>query len=105
MPLLRRVGTRGFTHQWINPAVVTHHFGAVRKRPDVVAALEETGLTPAQLTPHTLRRSVATAVTREIGLEHASELLGYSDTRITKRADVAPTARSVAAEAIDELFG
>lgn len=105
MPLLRRVETGGFDHPWINPAVVTHHFGAVRKRPDVLSALEQSGLTPAQLTPHTLRRSVATAVTREVGLEHASELLGHSDTRITKRSYVAPTARSVAAEAIDELFG
>jgi integrase len=77
----------------------------VRNRPDVLSALEESGLTPAQRTPHTLRRSVATAVTREVGLEHASELLGHSDTRITKRSYVAPTARSVAAQAIDELFG
>ena len=105
MPLLRRIETRGVAHPWINPAVVTHHFGAVRMRPDVLSALDDTGLTPAQLTPPALRRSVATAVTREVGLEHASELLGRSDTRITKRSYVAPTARSVAAEAIDELFG
>lgn len=105
MPLLRRVDTRGFAHPWINPAVVTHHVNAVRKRSEVVKALEATGLKPEQLTPHTLRRTVATAVTREVGLEHASELLGHADTRITKRAYVAPTTRTVAAEAIDELFG
>jgi len=40
MPVLRRVEIRGFDHPWINPAVLTHDFGAVRKRRDVLSALE-----------------------------------------------------------------
>lgn len=104
MPVLRRVETRGIDHAWINPAVVTHHFGAVRQRPEMVAVLAETGLTASQLTPHTLRRSVATVITREIGLELASELLGHADSRITKQSYVAPMAKRVASSAVDELF-
>lgn len=64
-----------------------------------------TGLTSKQLTPHTLRRSVATVVTRGLGLEHASELLGHSDSRITRSAYVAPETKFVSADSVDQLFG
>jgi site-specific recombinase XerD len=104
-PLLRRVETGGVDEPWINPAVISFHFDIVTKRASVVEALATTGLTSKQLTPHTLRRSVATVVSRGLGLEHASELLGHSDTRITKSAYVAPEQKYVSSGSVDELFG
>ncbi|WP_292728666.1 tyrosine-type recombinase/integrase [Microbacterium sp. UBA837] len=78
-PLLRRVETGGVDEPWINPAVISFHFDIVSKRTSVVEALATTGLTSEQLTPHTLRRSVATVVSRGLGLEQASALLGRVD--------------------------
>lgn len=105
MPLVRRVETGSVVKDWINPAVISLHFDRVTNRQAVVDSLATTGLTPELLTPHTLRRSVATVVTRGASLEQASELLGHSDTRITKRSYVAPEERNVSADAVDELFG
>jgi len=104
-PLLRRVETGGIDEPWINPAVISFHFDMVSKRASVVEVLASTALTSKQLTPHTLRRSVATVVSRGLGLEHASELLGHSDTRITKSAYVAPETRFVSTDSVDQLFG
>jgi len=104
MPLLRRVQIGGIHEPWINPAVISFHFDVVTKRPTVVDALATTGLTSEELTPHTLRRSVATVVSRGVGLEHASELLGHSDSRITKSAYVAPEEKHVSSGSVDELF-
>ena len=104
-PLLRRVETGGVDEPWINPAVISFHFDIVSKRTSVVEALATTGLTSEQLTPHTLRRSVATVVSRGLGLEQASALLGHSDTRITKSAYVAPEQKYVSSGSVDELFG
>lgn len=105
MPLLRRVEIGGVDEPWINPAVISFHFDVVSNRPAVVEALATTGLTSKQLTPHTLRRSVATVVARGSSLEHASELLGRSDSRITKNAYVAPEDKYVSTDSVDRLFG
>lgn len=104
-PLLRRVETRGVDEPWINPAVVSFHFDIVTKRASVVEALATTDLTSKQLMPHTLRRSVATVVSRGLGLEQASVLLGHSDTHITKSAYVAPETKYVSSDSVDRVFG
>lgn len=104
-PLLRRVETGGVNEPWINPAVISFHFDIVTKRASFVDALATNGLTSKQLTPHTLRRSVATVVSRGLGLEQASVLLGHSDTRITKSAYVAPETKYVSSDSVDRLFG
>lgn len=104
MPLVRRVSTAGTKAAWINPSIISAHFDAVTKRPSVVAALADTGLTAEQLTPHTLRRSVATVVSRASGDDAASALLGHSDSRTTRRSYIARKVKTVDAAGLDELF-
>lgn len=103
-PLLRRVVTGGVDEPWTNPAAISFHFDIVTKRASVVEALATTGITSKQLTPHTLRRSVATVVSCGLGLEHTSELLGHPDKRITRSAYVAPEQKYVSSESVDKLF-
>jgi hypothetical protein len=43
-------------------------------------------------------------VSRGISLEHALELLGHSDSRITKSAYVAPEDKYVSTVSVDQLF-
>ncbi len=104
MPVLRRIVTVGVRTPWINPSIISDHFDRVTERSSVVAALAATGLSPKQLTPHTLRRSVATHVSRAIGDDAASALLGHADSRITRQSYIAPIAKVVDAEGLDDLF-
>ncbi|WP_181408936.1 tyrosine-type recombinase/integrase [Schumannella soli] len=104
MPLVRRISTVGVETPWINPSIIGTHFDAVTKRPAVVEALAKTGLIVKQLTPHTLRRSVATVVSRASGDDAASALLGHSDSRTTRQSYIAPTVKVVDAAGLDDLF-
>jgi integrase len=104
MPIVRRVSTVGVETPWINPSIVSDHFARVTKRQSVVDVLGKTGLAPEQLTPHTLRRSVATVVSRASGDDAASAMLGHSDARITRRSYIAPVVKVVDAQGLDDLF-
>lgn len=66
---------------WIDARLIRHQIQAVRQMPEVVASLAETGLQASDLTPHTLRRTVATIASRVVSLEHAAALLGHSNLR------------------------
>ncbi|MGW9111835.1 tyrosine-type recombinase/integrase [Microbacterium sp. NPDC055683] len=90
---------------WVSPSIVSAHFDSVTWRPEVVAALAETGLTPRQLTPHTLRRTVATAVSRAEDVTRAAELLAHANTKTTQRHYITPEVETVDAVAIDAVFG
>lgn len=104
MPLVRRISTVGVETPWINPSIIGTHFDAVTKRPAVVEALAKTGLIVKQLTPHTLRRSVATVVSRASGDDAASAMLGHSDSRTTRQSYIAPTVKVLDAAGLDDLF-
>lgn len=104
MPVVRRMSTVGIATPWINPSIVSDHFARVVKRQAVVEVLGKKGLAPEQLTPHTLRRSVATVVSRANGDDAASAMLGHSDARITRRSFIAPVVKLVDAQGLDDLF-
>lgn len=69
------------SNPWIDARLIRHKIQAVRQMPEVVASLAETGLQASDLTPHTLRRTVATIASRVVSLEHAAALLGHSNLR------------------------
>ena len=79
----------------------------VRKDKTVVNALRSTGLAPADLTPHMLRRTAATLVAAATGdLRKAQELLGHSDERTTKNHYAGAEFKVVgSAEVLDSLLG
>lgn len=78
-PLIANVGPG--SNPWIGARLIRHQIEAVRQLPEVVASLAETGLQPSDLTPHTLRRTVATIAASVIGKAQAAALLGHADQR------------------------
>lgn len=78
-PLIANVA-RG-SNPWVGARLIRHQIQAVRQMPEVVASLAETELQPSDLSPHTLRRTVATIASRVVGPEHAAALLGHSNLR------------------------
>lgn len=72
------------SHPWIDARLIRHQIEAVRQMPDVVTSLAETGLRPSDLTPHTLRRTVATVAAQVVGSAQAAALLGHADQRTLK---------------------
>lgn len=69
------------SNPWIGARLIRHQIAAVRQMPTVVASLAETGLRPRDLTPHTLRRTVATVAAQVLGRAQAAALLGHADQR------------------------
>lgn len=69
------------SNPWIDARLIRHKIEAVRRTPEVVASLGETGLQSSDLTPHTLRRTVATVAAQVVGNAQAAALLGHSDQR------------------------
>lgn len=69
------------SNPWIGARLIRHQIEAVRQWSEVVASLAESGLQPGDLTPHTLRRTVATIAWRADGPEHAAALLGHANLR------------------------
>lgn len=79
----------------------------LREHPVMVAALAETGLVPADLKPHVLRRTAATLVASATGdLRAAQELLGHADVATTRNWYAGLAFRNVgSAEILDEILG
>lgn len=90
--------------EWINPAVVGDHFDNVTWRKEVIASLAETGLVPEELTPRTLRRSVATLVSRKSSNQAAADFLGHNDTRVTISSYITPEGKVVDIGVLDDIF-
>lgn len=58
------------------------------------------------VTIHTLRRTVATVINRELGTKHAADLLGHADMALTQRVYIARNDEGVAiGEVIDGILG
>lgn len=79
VPLIANVAPG--SNPWIGARLIRHHVEAVRQTREVVASLAETELQPSDLTPHTLRRTVATVAAQVVGSAHAAALLGHADQR------------------------
>ncbi len=69
------------SNPWIGARLIRHHIEAVRQIPEVEASLAETGLQSSDLTPHTLRRTVATIAAHVVGNAQAAALLGHANQR------------------------
>ena len=102
-PIIRRVEDVP-EQPWLHPGIVRWHFNAVCELPQVVASLAETGLTPKDVTPHSLRRAVATAVSRAEGDERAKEMLGHANVRTTQESYIEKQKKHVEAATLDALF-
>lgn len=89
---------------WINPEIPSDHLDAVTWRPAVVASLAQTELTPEQLSPKTLRSTVATLVARGEGDERAQEVLAHGQVRTTKQSYITPEGKTVRLETLDALL-
>lgn len=103
-PLLGRVEPD--ESAWMNPSIPSEHFDNVTFRPEVVAALAETGLKPQQLTPHTLRRTVATLVahSKDGGTERAAEVMVHWDTKVTVGSYITPKGKKVDITTLDGIL-
>lgn len=91
---------------WIAYNTVAGHFDAVTRRPAMLKALQEAGLGVDDLTPHTLRRTVATIVadSEDDGLEVASGLLGHAHSKLTQDEYVVRPRKVVNAAPVDRLL-
>lgn len=69
------------------------------------AILASAGLDQMQITPHAFRRTGATLLANEVGLETAAEVLGHTSTSTTKEhyAERDRSVKSVAAEVLQRL--
>lgn len=90
---------------WMNPSIAGFHFDNVSWRPTVVEALAETELAPEQLTPRTLRRTVATLVARAEGEDRAAEVLAHGDVRVTRSHYITPEGKRVPLGTLDAILG
>jgi len=64
------------------------------------------GETWGWVTVHTLRRTVATVINKELGTKHAADLLGHADMALTQRVYIARNNEGVAiGEVIDGILG
>lgn len=89
---------------WMNPEIPSFHVDAVTWRPAVVKSLAQTELTPEQLSPKTLRSTVATLVARGEGDERAQEVLAHGQVRTTKQSYITPEGKTVRLETLDALL-
>jgi integrase len=89
---------------WMNPAIPSLHFDAVTRRPAVVEALAKTDLEPEDISPKTLRATVATLVSRTEGDERAAEMLAHSSVRTTTSHYITPEGKRVQLVTLDALL-
>ncbi len=89
---------------WINAEVPSEHLDAVTRRPAVVESLAKTGMRPGQLSPKTLRSTVATLVARGEGEERAQEVLAHNEVRTTRTSYITPEGKTVGLETLDALL-
>lgn len=99
----RRVDADGNPHDVVFPTSAGTLWDPTNARKALRRALAPAGL--QWVTPHELRRTVATLVEREAGLGVASEVLGHADDTVTRRhyvqrAEQAPDVTAV----LDPLF-
>ena len=89
-----------------SPFVFTTREGTMRAPNNVRKALRKACGTDFEgLTPHTLRRTVATIVAEKHGIEAASRLLGHADISITDRAYIRPGLRAPDVSSVLEGLG
>ncbi|WP_029260305.1 site-specific integrase [Microbacterium sp. Cr-K29] len=89
---------------WMNPEIPSEHFDAVTWRPAVVESLAQTEMRPEQLSPKTLRSTVATLVARGEGEERAQEVLAHGEVKTTKQSYITPEGKTVHLETLDALL-
>ena len=88
------------------PVLVTRsgtHLSPANLRRALRAAVAEAGL-DFKVTPHTLRRTLATFLARELGTRQAAEQLGHTDPAVTLAHYVAPEHRGPDARAAISAF-
>lgn len=93
----RRITADGNAHDVVFPSSTGTLWDPTNVRKALRRALEPAGL--GWITPHELRRTVATAVDREHGLRAAADTLGHGDESVTRRhyvqrATAAPDVRA-----------
>jgi len=88
----------------MNPEIPSEHFDAVTWRPAVVESLAQTEMRPEQLSPKTLRSTVATLVARGEGEERAQEVLAHGEVKTTKQSYITPEGKTVHLETLDALL-
>ncbi|MGI0522129.1 tyrosine-type recombinase/integrase [Microbacterium maritypicum] len=89
---------------WMNPEIPSEHFDAVTRRPAVVKSLAQTDMLPHQLSPKTLRSTVATLVARGEGEERAQEVLAHGEVKTTNQSYITPVGKTVHLETLDGLL-
>lgn len=90
---------------WIRPGTVRrilNNFAVACE-----AQLGSAGIKSSEVSPHLFRRTVASLVASELGLDRAREQLGHASNSTTERHYVAPppTVGSKASEVLGEIFG
>ncbi|MBW9110173.1 site-specific integrase [Microbacterium ureisolvens] len=92
---------------WIAPRNLRRAFRELRDDPELVDALEATGIEPRALTHHVLRRTAATLLAKHDGnLRGAQDMLGHSDIRTTRDSYAGEAYRVVGdATVLDEILG
>lgn len=86
---------------WINPEIPSDHFKAVTWRPAVFDSLAHTDMLPEQLSPKTLRSTVATLVARGEGAERAQEVLAHGEVKTSNQSYITPKGKIVRLETLD----
>lgn len=90
---------------WLRPGNVRRILRSFRD--EVESVLHRCGIDPDEVTPHLFRRTLATMIANEFGVDRAKEQLGHASVQTTERHYVTPpkVAGSVTVSLVDGLYG